>query len=80
MGLLGSNYFGKNIDPQKISAGINIEMIGKESPFGPKSAWLTGFNRSDFGKIIQKNLNSENYLKAIRNVMHWRATKMMLNQ
>ena len=61
MGLLGSNYFGKNIDPQKITAGINIEMIGKESPFGPKSAWLTGFNRSDFGKIIQKNLIGSDY-------------------
>ena len=61
MGLLGSNYFGKNVDPQKITAGINIEMIGKESPFGPKSAWLTGFNRSDFGKIIQKNLIGSDY-------------------
>jgi hypothetical protein len=36
-------------------------MIGKESPFGPKTAWLTGFDRSDFGKIVQKNLINSNY-------------------
>ena len=61
MGLVGSNHFGKTISAETIIAGVNIEMIGKESPFGPKTAWLTGFNRSDFGKIIQKNLSSSNY-------------------
>ena len=61
MGLLGSNYFGKTISPDSIIAGINIEMIGKESPFGPNSAWLTGFERSNFGTIIQKNLSGSNY-------------------
>ena len=61
MGLVGSNHFGKTISAETITAGVNIEMIGKESPFGPKTAWLTGFNRSDFGKIIQKNLSSSKY-------------------
>ena len=61
MGLIGSNYFGKQINPKNIIAGINIEMIGKESPFGPKTAWLTGFDRSDFGQIIQKNLEESDY-------------------
>ena len=61
MGLVGSNHFGKTISAESITAGVNIEMIGKESPFGPKTAWLTGFNRSDFGKIIQKNLSSSKY-------------------
>jgi Zn-dependent M28 family amino/carboxypeptidase len=61
MGLIGSNYFGKNIDPEKIVAGINIEMIGKESPFGPKTAWITGFDRSNFGEIIKKNLINSDY-------------------
>ncbi len=55
-GMLGSTYFGTQIDADKYITGINIEMIGKESRFGPKTAWLTGFDRSDFGKIIQKNL------------------------
>ena len=61
MGLLGSNYFGKQINSKNIIAGINIEMIGKESPFGPKTAWITGFDRSDFGRIIQQNLIGSDY-------------------
>jgi len=60
-GMLGSTYFGTQIDASKYIAGINIEMIGKESKFGPKTAWLTGFDRSDFGKIIQKNLKDTAY-------------------
>jgi hypothetical protein len=36
-------------------------MIGKVPSFGPNTAWLTGFERSDFGKIIQKNLVGTGY-------------------
>jgi len=61
MGLIGSRYFGKNINPNDIVAGINIEMIGKESPYGKNTAWLTGFDRSDFGEIIQKTLSDTKY-------------------
>lgn len=61
MGLVGSEYFGKGIDPSKFVAGINLELIGKEPKTGPKTAWLTGFERSDFGKIIQKNLEGTGY-------------------
>ncbi|MGB0778165.1 MAG: M20/M25/M40 family metallo-hydrolase [Flavobacteriaceae bacterium] len=60
-GLVGSNYFGKQVNPEKYVAGINIEMIGKDSSYGPNTAWLTGFDRSDFGKIIQKNLEGTGY-------------------
>ncbi len=56
MGLWGSNYFGTTIRPEKYIAGINLEMIGKHSKFGPNTAFLTGFDSSSFGKIIQKNL------------------------
>lgn len=62
MGMLGSRHFGKGVDASKFVAGINIEMIGKDSEFGPKTAWLTGFDRSDFGKIIQKNLEGTGYV------------------
>jgi Zn-dependent M28 family amino/carboxypeptidase len=62
MGLLGSRHFGKDVDASKFVAGINIEMIGKDSEFGSKTAWLTGFDRSDFGKIIQKNLEGTGYV------------------
>ncbi|WP_299122081.1 M28 family peptidase [uncultured Tenacibaculum sp.] len=61
MGLIGSKYFGKDIDPSKFVAGINLELIGKEPKTGPKTAWLSGFERSDFGKIIQKNLEGTGY-------------------
>ena len=61
MGLIGSTYFGKQIDAAKFVAGINLEMIGKTPSFGPNTAWLTGFERSDFGKIIQKNLEGSGY-------------------
>jgi Zn-dependent M28 family amino/carboxypeptidase len=61
MGLIGSKHFGKDIDASKFIAGINLEMMGKVPGTGPKTAWLTGFDRSDFGKIIQKNLEGTGY-------------------
>ena len=61
MGLKGSTYFGKGIDASKFVAGINLEMIGKTPSFGPNTAWLTGFERSDFGEIIQQNLIGTGY-------------------
>lgn len=61
MGLIGSTEFGKGIDASVFVAGINLEMIGKVPSFGPNTAWLTGFERSDFGKIIQKNLMGTGY-------------------
>ena len=35
---------------------FNIEMIGKESKWGRNAAFITGFERSNFGEILQKNL------------------------
>ena len=61
MGLIGSTHFGKGIDAVKFVAGINLEMIGKTPSFGPNTAWLTGFERSDFGTIIQQNLAGTGY-------------------
>src|SRR5690606_3561405 len=38
----------------------NIEMIGKHSKFGKNNAFITGYQYSDFGKILRENLkNSE---------------------
>ena len=42
--------------PDDVVAMFNIEMIGKKSKFGENSAFITGFERSDFGTILQKNL------------------------
>jgi Zn-dependent M28 family amino/carboxypeptidase len=52
----GSQYFSKQLDPDKVVALFNIEMIGKAAKFGENSAFITGFERSDFGPILQKNL------------------------
>ncbi|MCW3461895.1 M20/M25/M40 family metallo-hydrolase [Chitinophaga nivalis] len=52
----GSGYFSEKQDPDKVVAMFNIEMIGKESKFGKNSAFITGFEKSDFGTILQRNL------------------------
>ncbi|MES2064544.1 MAG: M20/M25/M40 family metallo-hydrolase [Bacteroidota bacterium] len=52
----GSQYFSKQLDPDKVVTLFNIEMIGKPAKFGENSAFITGFERSDFGTILQKNL------------------------
>jgi hypothetical protein len=56
MGMFGSQYFSKQMNPQDVVAMINIEMIGTDSKFGKNSAFITGYERSDLGKILQKNL------------------------
>lgn len=56
IGGYGSQYFSKQMDPDKVVAMFNIEMIGKASKFGENSAFITGYERSDFGKILQSNL------------------------
>ena len=35
---------------------FNLEMIGTESKWGKNSAYITGFEKSDFGKILQNTL------------------------
>ena len=56
IGGFGAQYFSKMVNPDKTVAMFNIEMIGKASKFGENSAFITGFERSDFGTILQKNL------------------------
>ncbi len=61
VGGLGSAYFSENINPDKIVAMFNIEMIGTESKWGKNSAYITGFEKSDFGTILQQNLKGTNF-------------------
>ena len=59
-GGFGAKHFSKSIDADKVVAMFNIEMIGTESKWGKNSAYITGYEKSDFGEILQKNLkNSE---------------------
>ena len=54
----GSSYFSKALDPKKVIAMFNIEMIGTESKWGKNSAYITGYEKSDFGKILQSSLTN----------------------
>lgn len=56
IGGFGSRHFSKKLNPDDVVAMFNIEMIGKESKFGKNAAFITGYDKSDFGKILQKNL------------------------
>lgn len=61
IGGFGSQYFSKQIDPEKAVAMFNIEMIGTDSKWGNNSAYITGYEKSDFGKILQSNLEGSNF-------------------
>jgi Zn-dependent M28 family amino/carboxypeptidase len=37
-------------------------MVGKPSKFGPNTAFLTGFDKTDMGKILQSNLEDTPYM------------------
>ncbi len=50
----GSRHFSELVNPDQIVAMFNIEMIGKPAVEGPNTAWITGFDRSDFGTILQE--------------------------
>lgn len=55
-GGFGSQYFSRQMDPAKVMAMFNIEMIGTESKWGKNSAYITGYEKTDMGKILEKNL------------------------
>jgi Zn-dependent M28 family amino/carboxypeptidase len=57
----GARYFSSQINPDKVVAMFNIEMIGTESKWGKNNAFITGFDKSDFGNILQKNLTGTDF-------------------
>jgi hypothetical protein len=61
VGGYGSQYFSKQLNPDKVVAMFNMEMIGKPSKFGPNTAWVTGYEKTDFGKILQQNLQGTQF-------------------
>jgi hypothetical protein len=61
IGGFGSKYFSEQLNPDQVVAMFNIEMIGKESKFGKNNAFITGYERSDFGEILQKNLEGTDF-------------------
>ena len=61
IGGFGSRYFSQQLDPEKVTAMFNIEMIGTDSKWGPNSAYITGYEKSDMGKILQANLTGSKF-------------------
>ncbi|MFV8346884.1 M20/M25/M40 family metallo-hydrolase [Flavobacterium sp. ZB4P13] len=56
IGGYGAQYFSKQLNPAQVMAMFNLEMIGTESKWGKNSAYITGFEKSSMGEILQKNL------------------------
>jgi len=56
VGGFGARYFSRQFDAAKVIAMFNIEMIGTESKWGKNSAYITGYEKTDMGKILEKNL------------------------
>jgi len=61
IGGFGSQYFSKQFDPKQVIAMFNIEMIGTESKWGKNSAYMTGYEKTDMGKILQNNLKGTSF-------------------
>jgi hypothetical protein len=60
-GGFGSQYFSRQLNPDQIVAMFNIEMIGKPAASGRNHAWITGFERSTLGTIMQDAVRGTDY-------------------
>lgn len=66
LGLLGSRAMASVVVPPSIKAVVNIEMVGRPRSRNKKKPYITGFNLSNFQKLINKRLfevNPEYYGK-----------------
>ena len=61
VGGYGSQYFSKQYNPDSVAAMFNIEMIGTESKWGANSAYITGYEKTNMGKILEKNLQGSRF-------------------
>ncbi|GGH01123.1 hypothetical protein GCM10007415_41460 [Parapedobacter pyrenivorans] len=61
IGLVGSQYFSQQVNADEVVAMINIEMIGKDSRFGPNSLYVTGYNQSNLAQIMQQNVKGTDF-------------------
>ena len=55
-GGFGSQYFSRQFEADKVMAMFNIEMIGTESKWGKNSAYITGYEKTNMGEILAKDL------------------------
>jgi len=57
IGGFGAQYCSRQFNANEVKAMFNIEMIGTESKWGKNSAYITGYEKTDMGKILQENLS-----------------------
>lgn len=60
-GGFGSQYFSRQFNPEKVMAMFNIEMIGTESKWGKNSAYITGYDKTNMGEILAKDLDGTGF-------------------
>jgi hypothetical protein len=61
VGGFGSRFFSGNMDADKVVAMFNIEMIGTESKWGKNSAFITGYEKTNMGEIMAKDLKGSGF-------------------
>lgn len=61
IGGYGSDYFSRQFDADSVMAMFNIEMIGTESKWGPNSAYITGYEKTNMGELLQKDLAGSDF-------------------
>jgi Zn-dependent M28 family amino/carboxypeptidase len=61
MGGFGSRYFSEQVDADQVIAMLNLEMIGKVAAQGPDTVWITGYDRTDLGAILQQGVEGTDY-------------------
>jgi Zn-dependent M28 family amino/carboxypeptidase len=61
VGGFGATYFSRQFNPDEVVAMFNIEMIGTESKWGANSAYITGFDKSNMGTMLQENLKGSEF-------------------
>jgi len=61
IGGYGSQYFSRRFAADKVVAMFNIEMIGTESKWGKNSAYITGYEKTNMGEILSKDLEGTGF-------------------
>lgn len=61
LGLVGSTHFASQLDADEVAAMVNIEMIGKDSRFGPNALYVTGYDRSNLATLMQQQVEGTGF-------------------
>lgn len=61
LGGFGSKYFSKQLNADKVIAMLNLEMIGTESKWGKNSAYITGFEKIEYGRNFAKEFGRNSF-------------------